>query len=62
MITYALMPFDVVPSGDVVVARLRTQAAPAPLAGSRGQVRLAPAPRTDVFIPASGSSPGGHPA
>ena len=62
MITCALIPFDVVPSGDVVVARLRSQAAPAPLAGSGGQLRLAPTPRTDAFIPAPGSSPGGHPA
>ena len=58
MISYAAMSFDVVPSGDVVAARPR---AAAPLAGSRGQVRLATAPRTDVFVPAPGSTPGGHP-
>lgn len=61
MISYATKSFDVRPFGDVVAARPRTRAAFAPLAGLGGEVRRATALRADVFVPAPGSLPGGHP-
>ena len=61
MISNATKSFDVRPFGDVVAARPRTRAASAPLPGFGGEVRLAATSRTDVFVSAPGSLPGGHP-